>query len=323
MLFKKVTENIQRNKERRLAGVSNTISWNFPRLERFLPGIEREKFYCVTANVGVGKSKLAKYMFVISPFEHWRKNPEEVINVQYYSLEESANYFLLNILSYYLHKEYNIQRSSKELMSLKSPVDDYVIERINDLEPLMEAFLNRVNIVTDLRGPTEIYHHAQKHYNNHPDAYNIIVVDHLSLLSTEPGSLTTKDAMTKFTSVYGLDLRDRLRCSVCVVQQQAAEQESLNHFTSNKLEPSLNGLGDSKVCGRDYNVLLGLFAPARHELSTYRGYDIAKMKDTYRGLFVLKDREGESNIIDHLYFNGRVNDFKELPPAAELNYSIL
>ena len=148
-------------------------------------------------------------------------------------------------------------------------------------------------------------------------------MDHLSLLSPETGSPTIRDAMIKFTSTYGLILRDKYKCSICVVQQQAADQEDLDHFKEKKLEPSLNGLGDAKICGRDYNVVLGLFAPSRHELSLYRGYDISKLNDNHRALWIIKDREGEANIVDHLYFDGKVNYFKELPKAAELNYNLI
>lgn len=323
MLFETVRENIEKNKQRILKGLSNTITWGFPLLENYLPGIEREKFYGITANVSVGKSKLAKYLFVTSPFDYWRNNPNETINILYYSLEESKSYFLLNMISYYLYKTYGIKKSTKEILSLKSPIDDFVLQRIDQLKPLIEELLKVVTIVDDLRQPTEIFKHALANIKEGSDTYNIIVVDHISLLLGEKGSPTTREAMTKFTGEYCLYLRDHKKCTICAVQQQAAETENLDHFKEMKLEPSLNGLGDNKLCGRDYNVLLGLFAPSRHEISNYRGYDVTKLGDNYRALWVLKDREGEANIVDHLYFDGRVNYFKELPRATELNYSIL
>lgn len=323
MLYNELKGKIERNRDRIIGGVSNTIKWDMPRLEQYLPGIEREKLYCITANTSVGKSKLAKYMFVTSPFDHWLENPKEKVNVLYYSLEESKHYFLTNILSYYLFKVYGIKKSSKEIMSLKSPVDDETIKKVEKLTPLMEQFLSVVKVIDDVRKPLDIYLHILKNLVKDEDAYNIIVVDHLSLLGTDRISPTTREAMIKFTSDYALTLRDKHKCSICVVQQQAADQEDLDHFKEKKLEPSLNGLGDAKICGRDYNVVLGLFAPARHELAAYRGYDISRLNDNYRALWIVKDREGEANIVDHLYFDGKVNYFKELPKPAELNYSLV
>ena len=311
------------NKHRADKGLSNTLNWNFPSLEKYLPGIEREKFYCITANTSVGKSKLAKFMFIFSPFEQWRKHRNEKINILYYSLEESKTYFILNAISYYLFLIHGVKKSSKELLSLTSPIDDKVISMIENIKPIIEELLSVVNVVDNLRRPSEIFDHAMKNIIEDENAYNIIIVDHLSLLDTDRDTPTVRDAMIKFTSKYALHLRDKKQCSICVVQQQMAEQESLDHFTEKKLEPSLNGLGDAKVCGRDYNVVLGLFAPARHSIPKYRGYDILKLGDTYRSLIILKDREGEANIFDHLYFDGRVNYFTELPKADKLNYSIV
>jgi replicative DNA helicase len=316
-------KKILENKGRADKGLSNTLNWNFPSFEKYLPGIEREKFYCITANTSVGKSKLAKFMFIFSPFERWRKHRNEKVNILYYSLEESKTYFILNAISFYLFVVHGVKKSSKELLSLTSPLDDRIIDLIKDISPIIEELLSVVTVVDDLRRPSEIFDHATKNLIEDENAYNIIIVDHLSLLDTDRDTPTVRDAMIKFTSKYALYLRDKKQCSICVVQQQAAEQESLDHFMEKKLEPSLNGLGDAKVCGRDYNVVLGLFAPARHSIPKYRGYDVLKLGDSYRSLIILKDREGEANIFDHLYFDGRVNYFAELPKANELNYSIL
>lgn len=310
-LFKKVQKIIVSSKERILSGLNNSIPWGFPKLERILPGIEREKFYCITANTSVGKSKLAKYMFLIAPFEFHRKTGEP-INIIYYSLEESKEYLMMNVVAYYLYHLYGMRKEPKDLLSLQSPLDDLVINKINQMEDLLKLFEQKVMIIDELREPTEIFHHALHHIKKEVDCFNIIILDHLSLLDPEKGCPTVRDSMIRFTSKYGIILRNKHKCTICAVQQQAADQESFDRLKENKLEPSLNGLADAKVCGRDYNIVFGLFAPIRHELGMYRGFNIKELEDSYRALFVLKNREGPANIVDHLLFDGAVNDFREM-----------
>jgi len=147
-IFHSVKGLILRNRDRLLKGLHNTITWNLEKIEKFVPGIEKEKMYCITANTSVGKSKLAKYMFTICPFEFYRRTGERV-NILYYSLEESKEYFMLNILSYYLYIVYGIRRDPKEILSLTSPIDDDILRKIEELSGLLEQFESVVQIHTD------------------------------------------------------------------------------------------------------------------------------------------------------------------------------
>lgn len=84
-----------------------------------------------------------------------------------------------------------------------------------------------------------------------------------------------------------------------------------------KLEPSLNGLADNKLTQRDQHVILGLFAPERYKIGSYKVgsnyYNINVLKDNFRCLFVLKNRIGRPNARLPLIFNGAVNNFEEAP----------
>ena len=105
------------------------------------------------------------------------------------------------------------------------------------------------------------------------------------------------------------------------IQQQAADKEKLQ-FTntgssiSQKLEPSLDGLGDNKLTARDALVVIGLFAPERYQIPTHLGYDVNKLKDNYRSLIILKNRIGKPNLKLGLFFDGKTNHFEELPSSV-------
>lgn len=59
--------------------------------------------------------------------------------------------------------------------------------------------------------------------------------------------------------------------------------------------------------------MLGITSPYTHELPQYLGYDITKFKNYIRFLEIVLNREGESNNVVGLYFDGATNYFKELP----------
>ncbi len=48
-LYKRVIKNIHERRERILSGKINCIPWGLPKFEEELPGIERGKYYLITA----------------------------------------------------------------------------------------------------------------------------------------------------------------------------------------------------------------------------------------------------------------------------------
>jgi len=117
-----------------------------------------------------------------------------------------------------------------------------------------------------------------------------------------------------------LRMRDKFGFIPVNVQQQASAKEQVQYnfkgkSIEEKLEPSLDGLGDNKSTQRDANVVLGLFAPDRYGIEAHNDYDITFFRDRYRSMTILKDRDGISNKKLPLFFNGASDYFKELPKA--------
>ncbi len=169
-------------------------------------------------------------------------------------------------------------------------------------------------------GNVEKAKYAYSHYTpNNPDEYVIVISDHLSLLQTENGAETLHAAMTKMSAEYARkNITKHFKYVFVGVQQQSSDKEKLQ-FTNTgsnieqKLEPSLDGLGDNKLTQRDALVILGLFAPDRYGIRSHLGYNVGKLRDNYRCLIVLKNRIGKPNLKLGLFFDGMTNFFNELP----------
>lgn len=359
MNFKEILEGIQFNKQNHEEGYYNCIPFTgMNRLERYLPGIEQETYYIITASSGVGKSKLARYLFIHNPFTYLQENPDSGVklSVLYFSLEESKKKIILSEISKYLHHKYNIVISIKQLQSRGryNTIDEDTLAKIAEAEEYVNKFLEHVDIIDNIRNPTGIYkyvrdyaHTIGRYYDkdgvqltdgeheqlrtgrgeaykkasfyrkNDEKHYVIILTDHISLLESEDG-LSQWGTIGKYSSKYCLAFRDKFGFIPVNVQQQASDKERQEwtkggQSIEEKLEPSLDGLGDNKTTQRDANVIVGVFAPNRYGIVNHNGYNLELFDDRYRNMTVLKDRDGTANISIGLYFNGAVDFFKELP----------
>jgi len=351
-LFSKIKKKIKENKQVRLQGGYNSIPWkNLPGLSSVIPGIQKSRYYLVTANSKVGKTQLADYLFVYEPYEFITKyQPKNIkLKIFYFSLEMSKERKLLSILSYKIFKDKGIIVSPEDLFSTfeKRILDDKVETLLDEYDSYFKELEKTVTIIDNIRNPYGIYkymrayaeengHYTKKNIKfindngtsetkevndtyipNDPDEYVLVITDHISLLLPEKGQ-TLHEAMSKFSSDYCLHMRDKWFYTIVNIQQQAAAQEKQQYTNTGdsileKLKPSADGLGDNKLVGRDVDVMIGLFDPARYKIKSHEGYNIEKLGDHYRELLVLINRNGSGFCSDHLLFHGAVNYFKELP----------
>lgn len=360
MEFGDIFQEIVSNRQNHQDGYYNCIPFTgLERLESFVPGIEQDTYYLVTANSGIGKSKLVRSLFIHNPFTYIKNNPDSGIELKviYFSLEESKKKILLSEISKYLFTKYNISLSIKQLQSRGryNTITPDILDKIQEAESYIREFLDVVDIVDGIRNPTGMYKYVMKYAltigryydkdnnplteeehqqvlraegevykkiayykKNNPKHYVIVITDHLKLMSGEKDYPEGKPAMNKWSSDYCLRMRDKLGFIPVNVQQQASDKEKLE-FTNmgksieEKLEPSLDGLGEHKLTQQDANIVFGLFAPNRYNIANHLGYDITRIRDNYRSLSILKDRDGTANIKVPLFFNGATDFFREMP----------
>jgi replicative DNA helicase len=85
------------------------------------------------------------------------------------------------------------------------------------------------------------------------------------------------------------------------------------------VEPKLSDFKDSGNTQQDANVIMTLFSPHRHELENFRGYNIKKLRDRFRSVNILKNRDGAADVRVGLKFIGEVGLFSELPKVTEFS----
>ena len=337
-------------KERRqnlLDGNINSISSPFKRFSNDFLGIEQGKYYIVTASTKGGKTQLSSYLFFFYPLLYAYNHPDKVkLKIFYYPLEETPETVIERFMSYLLYTLSNktIRISPQNLRSTNEnePLPDEIIKLLESeqYKNILNYFLECVHFYTDTN-PTGIYNsckgfiqsRGETIYKNIPikdnftgeikivngfdyfkphkeNEYNLIYIDHISLISTEK-QMDLRESINKL-SEYLVLLRNRYGFTPIVIQQQAFN-ETIDAFKIGKLKPTVTGLSDSKYVARDANLVLSLFTPYNYELREYMGYDITKFRKNITFLEVLVNRNGESNNVAPLYVDGAVTYFNELP----------
>jgi hypothetical protein len=181
---------------------------------------------------------------------------------------------------------------------------------------------NEGNPILEANGsPRRVKKEVRDYFKYTNDKHYVqVVVDHKSLISKEKGQATQWEAIQTFSSTYAIRLRDKYEAALTSVQQQEAAKEKQQYTVKGvsieeKLEPTLDGLGDNKTTQRDADEIIGIFSPHRHQIPNHRGYNIRLLRDNYRSAIILKCRDGSPDLRVGLYFDGAVNTFAELPKA--------
>ena len=342
---------MKERRERAINGEINCIPLPFRRFKNELPGIEQGIYYLISGLSKSSKTQITNFLFLYNSIIYAYNHPEKLrVKIFYFPLEETPEAITLRFLSYLLYEKFGIRISPTDLKStdVEHPIPDSVLEKINadEIQNILRFYESHVEFLED-RNPTGVYKVVNNYAKNHGtiyyrniefvnketgikeerkvfdyykpndnDEYVFIIVDHVSLLESERG-LTLRETINKL-SEYMVIFRNRYNYIPVIVQQQSTnETGNLEAFKANKVRPTMAGLADSKYTGRDCSVMLGITNPYSFELPDYYGYDITKLRGNFRVLEVVLNRNGQSNGLCPLFFDGAINFFEECPKPTD------
>lgn len=348
MIFDNLLQKLEQNKKHKEDGKVTSILFPFERLSQKFPGWEKGHYYCITGATGSAKTKLTKFLAVMSTYKFIQEHPELEYKVFYFALEESKEEFWLSMISSLLYENYDISLSLAELKSLGNFVlSDDVLEKIKLCKDIVDDMSSKIDVydfVYNSFGIYKVVHDwhlehgreefdnttsekvSKKYIPNNPDRYVFVIVDHISLLTLQKDENSLYEAIGNFSKHYCLKhFVKKLNCVTIVIQQQDMTNDKLEFYQGQtieeKLEPSITGLANCKETARDYMMIIGIFSPDRYKIKNYRGYNIGILGSKFISLKILKDRYyGLINSYLPLYFNGAANYFEELPIASEIDY---
>ena len=338
----------QKRKANLIAGGINALPMPFARYNEAVKGISTGRNILITAETGVGKTKLAKFLMF-----RWLQYMIKLgikCTVVYFCLESTEEEFWAELVSIYLLSYKNIEVSPSELLNDYEPLPEYIEGLVNEAETVLKKFEEYLVIIDNVYTPTRMYKRVRNEaakigqfyldrnpvsidemnnlakppkmfsYSKSPDKMLMIITDNLDLLEPEKGAESLWLAMRRWTKLYGTQEFVKKFNSININLQQLAAQD--DNTKDKRYQPTLNKLGDNKQIARDMDFVWALYAPIRYDIPNHQGYDITQLKDRYRSLYVLKDRHrGTTGKEVPLLFKGEKNHFEELPFPKEIkNY---
>ena len=350
-----VYARIEQRRQRLIEGKVNSIPSPFVKFSNDFIGWEQGVYYLISSFTKGGKSQLVSYLLfeaIMFLYENLKagKNIDLDIKILWFPLEETEDKIILRFMSWLLNRmtNYKMRYSPRDLQSSKNDkiLPQEVLDFMNKKEftDIVDFFESKV-IFSNEKNPTGIWkavknycedngtvyrkevpikdesgnpHMVQafdKYVPNNPSQYVFALVDTVNLIDLERG-FNKKQSIDKM-SEYAISLRNRYNVSPIFIQQQNADNESIDSIKYHRTRPTTAGLGDSKYTSHDANVVLGIFSPFRFGLKEYLGYPIDKLKDHYRTLEILVNREGEVGGIVSLFFDGATCNWFELPSAKD------
>lgn len=339
-LIQRVLENAKERREKILSGKVNCIPSPFKTFRYDFPGVELGTYYLVSGGAKSSKSKITNFLFLFNSILYAYHHPELVrLKVFYALLEEKAENITGKFICYLLYI-LSDKRIRIDIKTFKSVDEDRILspeilQLLGTLEyqSILKFFEEHVVFIPD-RNPTGVYHTLEKYAEangtihrkkvegyekeifdyyepNDPDEYVLCIIDHISLISCERG-MDLRNSIKKL-SEYLKIVRNKYNYIPVVVQQQNSESLSLEAFKANKIRPTQKGLADSQDPGKDCDVMLGITSPFSWELKEYLKYDITKLRGYSKFLEIVLGRDGESNAILGMYFDGATGYYAPLP----------
>lgn len=344
-LIQRVLQNATERRERILSGKVNCIPSPFKTFRYDFPGVELGTYYLISGGAKASKSKITNFLFLYNTILYAYNHPELVkIKIFYALLEEKAENITGKFICYLLYElsGHKIRIDIKTFRSVDEGriLSADVLDLLNTLEyqAILNFYEEHVVFIPD-RNPTGIYHTLEKYAEangtihrkkvegyskevfdyyepNNPDEYVLCIVDHIGLISTERG-MDLRNSIKKL-SEYLKIVRNKYNYIPVVVQQQNSQTLSLDAFKANKIKPSQSGLLDCQDTSRDCDIFFGITSPYAFELREFCRYDITKLRSYCKFLEVVQGRDGESNAILGMYFDGAVGYYTPLPKYDNL-----
>jgi replicative DNA helicase len=348
MIIEDVISTINRGKEGKNIG----LNLGFTKLIDYLPNLQRGNIYVIGGETGSAKSTFTLNNFVYTPYEDYLTNYKDKIKYKTFiwSLEMDKQVVITRAVARRLYNQYHLLVDVNHILSrgkyrIKQEIYEKVLECRNYFEELEDHIIimssddknsnptgirntiqkYMLNIgkevyktieITNKDNNQETIQVFDKYIPNNPETYVTVIIDHISLVKSERG-FGKKEKIDK-TIEYLIDFRDRYGIIPIVVQQLNRNIASTDRFKLGTVEPQLSDFKETSDSTDAANYVLALFNPMRYEINPYRDYNILKLKDNFRSVKLLKNRDGAANIVAGMFFLGQCGYFKELPLGKEL-----
>jgi replicative DNA helicase len=332
-----------------LAGKNKGLFHGLPKTMRYIPNIQKGNIYLVGGISGSGKSALAVDMFVANAYEDYKnrlgKVDEVKLKIFVWSIEISPEILIAKMICRRLWKEANILTDINYVLSRGyNRLNNGLYEQIKAYRNYFEELEDRV-IINSKENPTGIRNILLEYLHNHGtvskkrytvthkdkppeeretfDRYTsddeklhiIGIIDHLGIMKLEGRNnvmFTKKQNIDKMME-YSLDLVRDYKITMVPLQQLNRASEGSDRYKDARFDPIRADFKETSDTTDLAHYILGLCYPQSFGAKDYHGYNLEKLGNRFRGIKIIKNRDGDADVVFGTRFLGEVGEFTELP----------
>ena len=337
--IQKIKDRFWQEVERGKQGLNEGLPMGFNRLTKVICNVQKGRYDLWGGGTGTGKSSAVLDAYVINPIEYMLANDQPLkLRVKYYNLEmatmplmaklmarrvfeQSEGKYLLSVNKIFGRGNY---RLSSEEDRLLGEAQDY-FDMLTEYVEFVDGAVSPLFVYKDLMKLAKEIGTVTKQENGHwdftqddPNLIVVVVIDHVGLITPNKDHGGNKKKAIDDLSEMLIKFRNRCGFSPVVVSQFNRSIEGMDRKSNAHPDPQLSDFKDSGNPAQDADTVVALFNPIRHRLSTHNGYDMNTYGSFYRGLSVLKNRDGIDNVDIAMGFIGAIGKLKELPLVSDL-----
>lgn len=295
----------------------------------YLPGTS----YLIGGASGTGKSTYALWTYIYQPLLNYLKgnNPERDPYWFLFSLEMTRSQVYAKLVSMYIFDNFGIELKFKKIFSrgkecILSDEEYDILKKASDFLDILDKRLTFYEgILTEATYLREVENFLKRFGNFKEDKYVPnnplqilgVLIDHFTLVKASMGR-TKKDEIDAI-SRDSVMLRNKTgTMSPIHIAQFNRDSNNQERMKQGLQDPSQSDFKDSGSLYEDCQIAIGLFSPHKYKLSTYKKYNIKILEQCFIGVFLLKSRFGNSDIMIPINFLGDCSHYAELPKPDEI-----
>jgi len=306
--------------------------YGFTTLSDQIMNIQQGRYDLVFAGTSVGKTAFVNSTYVFGAIEFLQQNPNYIHNLEiiYYCLEIPPEDMMAKHIASLIWKDHNILTTINEIKSLGNNEIRPEVERlIKTYQTKMEEVQDKYIYFKTSLSPKSLFRdlitYAEKrgevvrdsHDNiieykpNDESLITLVVIDHIGLINYK--DFASKKEAIDMTSRHLVFFRNMCGFSPVPVSQVNRSSEQMDRKDGENWMPKLSDAKDSGNTQEDANTVIALASPFYYGVTACLGYDITRYKDRYRLCSILKNRDGQRNLLANFLFIGEYGGYYQLP----------
>lgn len=332
------------------------ISMGSTKLNTLTGGLQYGRYDLVGGTTGSSKTAFVDNFYILKPWTMLREArrlglTKRSMKVFYWSLEIRKTHKLAKWLAWIIFQKHKILLDSKYILTMladdeqlqKNRMSTEVYELLMRELDILDEMEEDIFIIDDKITPKGVYASVKNYAENNgttttlpvmdrkgnfihnknvytptnPEELVLGICDHIGLVAPDKDAGGKKGTIDTLSSFF-VSLRNQHNYSFCAISQFNRELADVNRQRFKELTPQMEDYKDSGGPAEDAETVIALFNPIIYNMNTYSNYNIGRLGERFKGVSILKNRNGSAPARIGYTFLGECGVYAQLPTGEEM-----